>query len=230
MGEHSEGLDRRALLRRMAVGGAALWAAPSILSVGSVAAAASCGGGRLDWDTFATGALFTNTVVGTTTVSIAISGVNNTTLLSNNRRVLDGPAGGVYQKHLRFEMTPDNDSASNGSRQRVTFTFSNPVTDVRFSFFDIDNVNNAWGDRIVMNTPGYTWSRPFGSTVIGDGTDDNRFRSSNGNSNFANTSNAGNLNIRYAGTISAFSFTYRNQGEEGGQNQLISMSDLTFTC
>jgi hypothetical protein len=102
-------------------------------------------------------------------------------VLTNNRRVLNGPAGGINQKHLRFEMTPDNDGFNSGSRQTVTFTFSNPVSNVAFSFFPA-------------------------------------------------TSNAGNLNIRYAGPITSFSFVYRNEAEEGGSNQLISLSDLTFTC
>lgn len=223
-------LDRRALLRRMAAGGAVVWASPLMQSVASAQAAASCGPGIVDWDTFATNSVFTNTIVGNTTVSMAISNVVNTTLLGNNGRVLNGPAGGVNQKHLRFEMTPDNDTNANGSRQTVTFSFTNPVTNVSFTFFDIDNLNNAWGDRLVMNTAGFTFSTPVGSTVIGAGTNANRFRNSQASNNFPNTSNAGNLTVNYAGPISSFSFTYRNEGEQGGQNQLISISDLTFTC
>ena len=100
------GLDRRALLRRMAVGGAVVRAAPAMHSVASAQAAPSCTPGVLDWDTF--GTAFTNAVVGGVTVSMAITGVTNTTLLPNNGRVLAGPAGGVNQRHLRFEHTPDN--------------------------------------------------------------------------------------------------------------------------
>lgn len=223
-------LDRRALLRRMAVGGAVVWATPMMHSVASAQAEASCGLGVLDWDTFTTGSAFTNTVIGNTTISMAISGVTNTTLLPNNGRILAGPAGGINQKHLRFEMTPTNSSNANGSRQTITFTFSNPVSNLQFTFFDIDNVTNAWGDRIVMNTTPFTFSVPAGGDVIGVGTNANRFRNSVGNNNLPATSNEGNLTITYAGPLTTFSFTYRNEAQAGGQNQLISISDMTFTC
>lgn len=223
-------LDRRALLRRMAVGGAVVWATPMMHSVASAQAEASCGLGVLNWDTFTTGSAFTNTVIGNTTIAMSITNVVNTTLLANNGRILAGPAGGINQKHLRFEMTPDNATAANGSRQTITFTFSNPVSNLQFTFFDIDNQNNAWGDRIVMNTTGYTFSVPAGGDVIGNGTNGNRFRNSVASNNLPATSNEGNLTITYAGPLTTFSFIYRNEAEEGGQNQLISISDMTFTC
>jgi hypothetical protein len=223
----------------MAIGGAAVWATPMMTSVASAQEAPSCDTGILDWDNFAINSLFTSTVIGNTTVSMGISGVTNTTLLATNRRVQAGPAGGVNQRSLRFEMTPDNANANNGSRQTITFSFSNPVSNVAFSIYDIDTVAGSWGDRVVMNTSGYTFSRPAGSNVIGNGnntpTNDNnpatgRFRNSNGNDNPGGNDNRGNLNIFYAGPITSFNFTYRNQGESGGNNQLINLSDIRFTC
>lgn len=223
-------LDRRALLRRMAAGGAVVWASPMMQSVASAQAAASCGPGIIDWDTFATGSVFTNTIVGNTTVSMAVSGVANTTLQPDNGRILAGPAGGLNQKHLRFTMSSDNGTNNNGSRQTVTFSFTNPVTNLAFTFFDIDNqTGNGWGDRLVMNTAGYTSSIPAGGLVIGTGTNADRFRNSNANLNLANTDNRGNLTIQYAGPISSFSFTYRNQVSTNSI-QLISIGDMTFTC
>jgi hypothetical protein len=228
-----EPLDRRTLLRRAAIGGAAIWATPMMHSVASAQAAPSCGpghAGRLDWDTFATGSLFTSALVGTINIGVAVSGVTNTSLLPDNRRVLAGPAGNINQKHLRFEMVPSNGTAANGSRQTVTWTFSSPVTNVVFTFFDIDNVTNSWGDRLVMNTTGFTFSIPPGGTVIGNGTNGNRFRNSLTNNNLPATDNRGNLTIRYAGPLTTFNFTYRNEVNSGGGNQLISMSDITFNC
>ena len=73
------GIDRRALLRRMAVGGAVVWATPMMQSVASAQAVGSCGTGLLDWDTFTTGSHFTSTVVGTTTVSISAVAAPGTT-------------------------------------------------------------------------------------------------------------------------------------------------------
>ena len=68
-------LDRRALLRRMAIGGAAVWATPMLQSVASAQAAASCGPGVLDWDNFTTGSTFTSTIIGNTTITLGIADV-----------------------------------------------------------------------------------------------------------------------------------------------------------
>lgn len=229
-------LDRRALLRRMAVGGAVLWAAPSFHSVASAQALPSCGPGVLDWDDLATNTAFSSTVVNGTTVAMTITDVVNTTLLAENGRVRPGPAGGIYEKYLRFDMTPANGTTDNGSRQTITFSFSNPVSLVQFSFFDIDNTSSGfffptgWGDRIVMNTPGYLHSAPPGSTVVGTGTNGDRFRNTQANNNLADTSGAGNLLITYNGPISQFSFTYRNEGRSGAGNQQIGLSDIAFLC
>ncbi len=199
-------------------------------SVASAQAGASCGPGVLDWDTFTTGSVFTNTIIGNTTITMTISGVTNTTLGADNGRILAGPAGGISQKHLRFTMSSTNGTSANGSRQTVTFSFSNPVTNVAFTFFDIDNqTGNGWGDRIVMNTTGYTFSIPSGGLVIGNGTNGNRFRNSNANLNLLNTDNRGNLTVNYAGPLTSFSFVYRNEVNINSI-QLISMSDLTFIC
>ena len=55
-----------------------------------------------------------------------------------------------------------------------------------------------------------------GSTrVIGSGTNGDRFRNFNTDNNLGDTSNAGNVTIRYAGPITSFSFTYRNQVNTG---------------
>jgi hypothetical protein len=104
---------------------------------------------------------------------------------------------------------------------------------------DIDNQSgDGWGDRVVMNTPGYTFA-PAATTgntrIIGNGTNTGntnttgRFRNLNADNNLGNNSSAGNVTIRYAGPISSFSFTYRNEANTG-EPQRIDMSDITFTC
>lgn len=220
-------LDRRALLRRMAVGGAVVWATPMMQSVASAQAAASCGLGVLDWDTFTTGSIFSSTVVGNTTVTITAVPAAGTTLFASNRQVTNGPAGNVNEKYLRFEMTPN----AAGRSQIITISFSNPVTNLAFSLFDIDAVTDAWRDELFINAPGYTWNIPVGSNVVkGTGVNINRFRSSNTNNNVPNTSNAGNLGLGHAGPISSFVITYTNGNQSGGFNQWVGMSDITFSC
>jgi hypothetical protein len=212
----------------MAVGGALVWATPMMQSVASAQATASCGTGLLDWDTFSTGSIFTSTVIGNTTVSITAVAAPGTTLFASNRQVTDGPAGGVNQKYLRFEMTPN----ATGRSQTITITFSNPVTNLSFSLFDIDAVTNAWRDEVFINSnAGYTWNIPAGSSVTkGTGGNINRFRNSNTNNNTPETDNDGNLGLGHPGPLTTFTITYTNGNQSGGQNQWIGLSDISFQC
>ena len=124
-------------------------------------------------------------------------------------------------------MTPN----ANGRSQTITITFSNPVTNLSFQLFDIDAVTNGWRDELVINAPGYTWSFPTGSTVSkGTGTNSNRFRNNNTNNNVADTSPGGNLRLGHPGPITTFIITYNNGNQNGGGNQWIGLSDISFTC
>ena len=71
-------------------------------------------------------------------------------------------------------MNTDQHGAANGNRETITFAFSNPVTNVAFTLMDIDNpTGDGWGDRVVMVTPGYTFTPAVttgGTRVIGNGT------------------------------------------------------------
>ena len=133
-----------ALLRRMAIGGAAVWATPMMHSVASAQAAASCGPGILDWDTFTTGSTFTNTIIGNTTITLGIAGVTpaNTAVTADNAPDLQRQRG----RHPRQEPPVRDEArptarAANGNRQTITFAFSNPVTNVAFTLMDIDNLD-----------------------------------------------------------------------------------------
>jgi hypothetical protein len=241
-----EPLDRRTLLRRAAIGGAALWATPMMQSVASAQAGASCGPGVLNWDSFATGAIFTNTIIGNTTITLTTVAAGGTDVTPVNRQIQNVNAGGITGKSLRFGMDAETTSFNNGNRQTVTFSFSNPVSNVAFTLIDIDNqLTSGWGDRVWMVTTGFTFTPALtsGATrIIGNGTNtpdvaptmlnpqgSGRFRNLNTNNNLGDTSNAGNVTIRYAGPISSFSFVYANQ-VNSGEPQRIDMGDITFTC
>ncbi len=148
-------LDRRALLRRMAIGGAAVWATPMMQSVASAQAAAQLRhGGILDWDTFTTGSIFTNTIIGNTTITMAISGVTDTTLLPNNRQDAGGPG-----RRAQREVPPLRDDAQQGTAattgrsQTITFAFSVAGHEPLVPFFDIDALTNGWRRPDRHHTP-----------------------------------------------------------------------------
>ena len=221
----SEGQSRRRFLRRAAVAGAVGRTVPTILTMSPAGAVGSCTL-TLDWDTFTVGTVFTSTTISGVTVSLTVVPIAAppTTLLATNRTIRAAPNGSFPQQVLQFQMLPN----ATGIGQTITFSFSSSVQTVKFSFYDIDNLTGGWGDRIQMNTAGYTSTFPAGTTVIDAGAAGNLFRNSQVSNNLNANSNQGNPGISYAGPISSFQFVYSNAANTGGGNQRIGISDITF--
>lgn len=228
-------VSRREAMRKTAVGAGvagAAWAAPQIVST-EAAAAASCNPGTLSWSGFTIGSTFTSAVVNGVTVTLSTTTLPGTTLLSTNRTIRASPNGGISAPVLQFQQLPN----AIGIGQDITFSFDAPVSNLSFSLYDIDNLSGGWGDRIQVFTAGYTSSIPSTFTpatptgnVIGDGTAGNRFRGSNTNANWNDSSNRGNVTLTYAGPITSFSFRYQNAANTGGGNMRIGISDITWSC
>ncbi|MGK2949283.1 MAG: hypothetical protein ACSLFP_11955, partial [Acidimicrobiales bacterium] len=224
-------LDRRALLRRMAVGGAALWAAPSFHSVASAQSSPSGEvclpglAGVLDWNDQPLGQVFDSAVIDGVTVSVGAVAAPGTTLI-DNRTVTQGPSGSLNQPYLRLEMVPN----AVGRSQTITIAFSPAVSSVSFLVTDIDNVSGSWSDRLTILTPGFGYSIPTGSRVTGNGTPGDRFRNRRNNENVSDFSNDGNLLLSHPGPISSFSMLYENGPIAGGGNQYIGFSAISWVC
>jgi hypothetical protein len=232
--EEGPGLDRRKLLKRLAVGSAVVWSSPMVSRTAFAATAASCVPLVLDWNTFEPGTTFTSANVGGTTVTLTTSFFGGTTALGTNRTVRAGPQGGVPGRALRFEQTPNN----NGG-QLITIGFSEDVFNVSFTITDIDNFfnlsGNGWSDRIVVITPtNYSYSMPAGSTVIGAGTATGTtittgpFRNSVANNNYPNSSPGGNVTLTFPGPLTQFQFQFRCASVDDGSNQLINLTNISF--
>ena len=225
----NSGGSRRAFLRRAAIVGAVAWTAPIVLSSTDIAGAVGSCAAVLDWDTFTTGAMFTSAVVSGVTVTLSVVALSGTTLLATNRTVRAASNGSVNQKALQFQQDPD----AVGIGQTIAFSFSKSVRNVSFTLYDIDNTTgNGWGDRVQVNTSGYTFSIPSDGTVTGNGgSGNNQFRNTQTNNNLGDASDQGNVTLTYAGPISSFQFTYRNAANTGGPNMRIAISDISFsTC
>lgn len=236
-------LARRQALAKIGIGGALVWSAPLISATAHAQTVPSgCFLRTLDWSTFTLGSTFTSTTVGGVTVSLSTTFGTNTTAQAGNRTIVAGPQGGLTGQFLRLNQTARADT-NNG--QTVTFTFSPAITSLSFTVTDIDNLNNGWSDRIQVNTAGFGYTVPTGSSVIGIGaagngtggttTDGNggsntgtgSFRNSVNSQNFAPADDDGNLVLTHAGPITSFAFRFWC-GSYAGSNQLINISNLTF--
>ncbi len=236
-------LARRQALAKIGIGGALVWSAPLISATAHAQTVPSgCFLRTLDWSTFTLGSTFTSTTVGGVTVSLSSTFGTNTTAQTGNRTIVAGPQGGLSGQFLRLNQTARNNT-NNG--QTVTFTFSKPITGLSFTITDIDNLNNGWSDRIQVNTAGFGYTVPPGSSVIGIGeagngtggttTDGNggsntgtgSFRNSVNSFNFLPADDDGNLTLTHPGPITSFSFRFWC-GNVQGSNQLINISNLRF--
>jgi hypothetical protein len=132
-----------------------------------------------------------------------------------------------------WQATTSQTPAGSADRGSYTFSFSRPVTNLRFTITDIDSQAGDFRDALTL-TSGYTvTSIPATVTRATDATFGEYFIATGDSTPTDNaTGNAGNLGIKYAGTISQFTITYTNSATSfdntRDQDQTIYVSDLTF--
>jgi hypothetical protein len=221
--------NRRSFLKKAGIAGAAVWAAPTLLSATAAHAQGTCAPETLDWDAFTVGSLFTNaatTGANPVTVTLGLANVPappTTTPQANNGRIVAGPSGGIAGNALFV----GQNSQAPGVGQTITFSFSQPVYNLSFTVTDLDNQSNAWFDLLEILTAGYTFAFAGTTLLTGNGTNANRFRNTNNNLNLPNTDARGNVTLTWAGPVSSVQMRYTNGNQSGG-SQLIRITDLTF--
>ena len=137
-----------------------------------------------DWNSFANGTNFTNATVGHGIVMSLRppNFFNDSEEVGDNHIVELGPKGSIPGNAITFEQFPIT-----GGGQDITFIFSSPVSNLQFTIMDIDNGNEVdfeagtgYSDQVIVSAPtGFTFTKPTGSTVIGNGTVVSPFRNIN---------------------------------------------------
>lgn len=214
--------------RRTLVRGAA-WSLP-VVAVAATApayAASACPATTLVWSTLGNGSVFSSTTVGAVTVTLTVSGVTN----APNNRTISTTATGGQNSNLRFYS-----GNADGSSQTATFAFTRTstgaavsVTNLTFSFLDVDSGGANWDDRVTVNTGGFAYVIQNPTYVQGTGAAGTPFRAAAGNTS-ANTGGAssnGNVNVSWAAGVSSVSFTYF-QGLAASGSPFIGISNMSF--
>lgn len=224
------GVDRRDLLKKMAVGGAIAWSAPMISKTVFAAGPTSCVGATVNFNDYATGSTFNSATLNGITMTLSPSTFyGGSAARATNRTIIGSPIGGITTKGLRLEQ----DAVTNGGQQ-ISLSFSQAVYDVDFVITDIDNQTGSWTDRITIITPTtYTYSIPTGSTVIGAGTASGTttttgpFRNSQTNLNYNNSQPGGNVQLNFPGPLTTITIQFWCAGQQSS-NQLINFSAISF--
>ena len=213
-------LERRTFAKGIA------WSVPVVVAASAApAVAASCAAVTIDWDTttLSGGAV----TVGTTTMRVTRAGSGSGT--ANDLTVRSGPMGGVNERFLQLERaTPAKTTSAT-----YTFTFSQPVSNLTFSVYDIDaTIGSGWIDGVSFSS-GFS-ATSTGATLTGTGTAASPFQPSQPatTGNLSGSDARGNVTVSYAGPLTSFTITYTNvyTGTNSvSGNQGIGVSDLTFT-
>lgn len=250
------------LTRRQVAQGAA-WSVPAILfAQAAPAVAASCrptsytlswGGSNTSLVTSADGLKATATVADpdgsgpapAIQLSMAASYVGGMHVGAENRsdnqnfRVTSSAASGTNEPALRLHQsvtTTSTEGPGRSARGIYTFTFSQPVSNLRFQVMDIDSGRYDFWDGIELS-PGFTYTKPAGMNGNGlppDSSGNAAFYISGSHMPVDNTSGtAGNVVITYPGTLRSFTITFWNGQpqlkHDVDQDQLVHISAMTFT-
>jgi len=130
-----------------------------------------------------------------------------------------------FQQVRNFSTPPDDPTFG----QVITIVFSRPVTDLVLPFGNISlPIGNFYADKIIVMTPGYTYST--GAGIIGDGTSAEPFRNS-----VASDERTGPdlmATVEFAGPVSAVSVRFYDglASAVSGQQQAIILDDMTFVA
>ncbi|MDZ7734684.1 MAG: hypothetical protein U5R31_17825 [Acidimicrobiia bacterium] len=119
-------------------------------------------------------------------------------------------------------------NATASSDLQATFSFSESVDGVCFTFYDVDlQTGTGWEDVLeVTSSPsvGFTFTQPPGGTVTGSGTPADPFV---GGSNVPSGDDTGNVTLVFNDPITSFSVTYTN-GDLSGSIQHVGISNIEF--
>lgn len=160
-----------------------------------------------------------------------------------NGRISSFNVGGIGQVgYGLYQQTGPNgrNQPTNNDYQTIQFTFSEALTNLRFSITDIDR---AWGegifatrdfiDGVSLTSPSaFTALAPVGSSVIGSGTVSSPWQNSQ-NQNHSEDGPGGQIDIVFTEPVTTFTLRYSNLGRgtirPGGVNNDQAIFVTGFT-
>ena len=166
----------------------------------------------------------TRTVTGTSETITLTSSASYTSGISGDSRSYTtfANAGGLGGRGLWLAQTRSGrvstDAQAYARRGTYTFTFSKPVTNLRFTLTDIDNNPGDYRDRVALS-PGFVVEAKGSSVAnsvtstpsVPHGAAANPFRPVGDTASLGDTSSAGNVRVLYAGPVTTFSIEYWNR-------------------
>jgi hypothetical protein len=219
---------------RRAITRGAAWSIPVVsLAVAAPAMAASgCTPvtGVLSWKGQAAGSLLNKTLATTVPgVTLTVTASGDTGAANNGVRST-GPIGGATSLLLLHSENDNTDTT-----QTVVLKFSAKVSNLSFTFLDIDSsrdkvrgntYDNHWQDKIaILPAPA---GQTKGSTVTGSGTTAAPWRSIDQDTPVSDTGTTGNVGVSWTTAIDTVTIVYSQDGSQDGSPK-VGISDLSFS-
>lgn len=237
----SAGIDRRSLIRKAAIGGTAVWAAPQILTVTAAGAqSGACIPDGLAWSDFEIdvdalpSGSFDAPIANGGTVTVAYTAGGGSTV----GYATVAPLGGVFSSFATLGLA----ASAPAEFTELTLTFSVPVEDLSFTILDLDLGDGFWQDQIQLEaslaaTPVLLGAGDvsFNATLVASALlpPANQFTAisdpSGIGSGTANSSADANVAVTYPSAVDTLVIRYlAGPAEATPQPQQIGVGDLTF--
>lgn len=226
----NEQLTRRKLTKTVT------WATPTVVASFAAPAYASspCTNRSLVWaDSLVNAAAPSPVVVGPTSdpvnVSHTVSPASGTTLGPQANFIQAGPQSNVAGNWWRLSMGSRSVASQSGWSVSSRWTFSRPVSNLKFSILDIDYLTGAggWSDGVSLTSPS-SYSQVKGSMIDGTGAPGSEWYARDSFNGGA--SDAGyRVDITFPGPVSEFTIRYISGNRSSGTaNMHIGLSGMTF--
>lgn len=256
MSIETAGIGRRAVVR------GAAWTAPAIILVSAAPAHASTSPAcqpiaqTIDWGSahYVRGGSRSGTytlpdpdgagVQQGLTLSVGTSYLGSNTQTGNQARTADdnlrvsaGAIGGTGDSGLTLHQSPIYDSLKtfdldDRNKSITTFTFSRPVTDLRFTLCDIDSANQDFQDVVGLDGADFTAQIVDPGHLGGSGTPTDPLYTLSMHAPVLDSATTGNVRISMP-SVTAFSLHYWNATDAYSSNidgdQKLFVSDFTFS-
>jgi len=184
-----------------------------------------------DWGSNGSLAAFSNATVGDVTISQgATADFAGTGSTANFQTVTSTQGAHTGYYAMSMDATAVGGTQTNEEvGQRVTFTFSPPVADLRFSFLDVDTNNTGWEDQVslvAVDSVGaavrYAMT-PVGTVQLAGDT-------AEGDTSVDPTSTDGNVDYAFETGVASLTMTYTQGSAPNTENvfMIIGVSDFVF--
>ena len=208
----------------------------AVASAAPAQAASRCDPVTFRWFNAAAGrprnTFFSSGSVGGVTVTGSVTGPHAGTHNNQISPTTDGPSYNGYTSY--YEQQLNGAAVRTGAPLTTTLLFSQPVKNLSFTFFDIDqndiSADPGFTDGVAITSHSAasgSFTTVVNSAIVGAGTSSDPWRARQGTGQIEGKE--GNVAVTFQVPVSSFSWDFTDRTTKTGPGHYIGLTDLTFT-